>query len=68
MIQRLYRDGEKKERGAGVITDKCMKKLVLEYSELYDRLLIAKLKKKPPFNISIVVIYAPTTKNTEEKN
>ena len=62
----IYSGGEKHERVVGVILDRERAKCVLRYWQLSDRVLLVKLQGKP-FNMSIIMVYAPTSESTEEE-
>lgn len=55
---------KRKVRGE-LILDQKVKKCVLGYSQLSDKILLAKLKGKP-FNIPIVVVYSPTAQSMKK--
>ena len=61
----IYSGGDKHERGVGLILDSERSKCVLGFWQVSDRVLLVKLKGKP-FNISIIVVYAPTSESTED--
>ncbi|MCH9665805.1 MAG: hypothetical protein K0U41_08180 [Gammaproteobacteria bacterium] len=63
----IYSGGEHHERGVGLILDKERSKCVLGYWQLSDRVLLVKLRGKP-FNISLIVVYAPTSDSTDEES
>lgn len=55
----IHTGSDKNERGVGLILDQDMKKCLLEYCQLSERIIMVRLNGKP-FNISIIVVYAPT--------
>ena len=62
----IYAGGEKHERGVGLLMDSDISKCVQGYWAVSDRVLLVKVQGNP-FNISIVVVYAPTADSTEEE-
>ncbi|XP_042862524.1 craniofacial development protein 2-like [Penaeus japonicus] len=61
----LYSGGDRHERGVGIIMDKERAKCVIGHWELSDRVMMVKLKGSP-FNISIILVYAPTSDSSED--
>jgi len=62
----IYSGGETHERGVGLILDKERAKCVQGYLQLSDRVLLVKLQGRP-FNLSIIIVYAPTSESEEEE-
>ena len=62
----IYSGGDKHERGVGLLLDQYISKCVLGYWTVSDRVLLVKIQGHP-FNIAIIVVYAPTTGSTEEE-
>ena len=62
----IYSGGDKHERGVGLLLDQYISKCVLGYWTVSDRVLLVKIQGHP-FNITIIVVYAPMTGNTEEE-
>ena len=62
----IYAGGEKHERGVGLLLDDEIAKCVLGYWAVSDRVLLVKIQGQP-FNISIIVVYAPTAESTEDE-
>ena len=62
----IYSGGDKHERGVGLLMDSDISKCVLGYWTLSDRVLLVKIQGHP-FNLAIVVVYAPTAESTEEE-
>ena len=62
----IHSGGESHERGVGIILDKERAKCVLGYWLLSDRVMLLKLKGIP-FNLAIIMVYAPTTESSEEE-
>lgn len=62
----IHTGSDKNERGVGLILDQDLKKCLLEYCQLSERIIVVKLNGKP-FNISNIVVYAPTAQSTEEQ-
>ena len=58
--------GEKHEKGVGIILDKERTKCMLGHWELSDWVMLVKLKGNP-FNISIIMVYSPTSESSEEE-
>ena len=61
----IYAGGEKHERGVGLLLDPDISKSVLGHWCVSDRVLLVKLQGHP-FNISIIVVYAPTADSADE--
>eukprot|EP00794_Sanderia_malayensis_P018471 gene18471-20322_t len=61
----IYSGGERHEHGVGVILDKERAKCVMGHWELSDRVMLVKLRGNP-FNINIIVVYAPTSESSGE--
>ena len=61
----IYAGGEKHGRGVGLLLDPDISKSVLGHWCVSDRVLLVKLQGHP-FNISIIVIYAPTADSADE--
>lgn len=62
----IYSDGQKYERGVGIIQDKEKSKCAMGYWQLSDRVLLVKLRGRP-FNISIIIVCAPTSDSSEQE-
>ena len=62
----IYSGGDKHERGVGLLLDQYISKCVLGYWTVSDRVLLVKIQGNL-FNITIIVVYAPTTGSTEEE-
>ena len=62
----IYSGGDKHERGVGLLMDSDISKCVLGYWTLSDRVLLVKIQGHP-FNLAIIVVYAPTAESTEEE-
>ncbi|XP_072043124.1 craniofacial development protein 2-like [Amphiura filiformis] len=62
----IYAGGDKHEKGVGLMLDADMAKCVLGYWIVSERVLLVKLQGQP-FNISVIVVYAPTAESTEEE-
>ena len=62
----IYSGGDKHERSVGLLLDQYISKCVLGYWTVSDRVLLVKIQGNP-FNITIIVVYAPTTGSTEEE-
>ncbi|XP_072037260.1 craniofacial development protein 2-like [Amphiura filiformis] len=62
----IYAGGDKHEKGVGLMLDADMAKCVLGYWTVSERVLLVKLQGQP-FNISVIVVYAPTAESTEEE-
>ena len=62
----IYAGGDKHEKGVGLLLDSNMAKCMLGYWNVNERVLLVKLQGHP-FNISIIVVYAPTAESTEEE-
>ncbi|XP_072021160.1 craniofacial development protein 2-like [Amphiura filiformis] len=62
----IYAGGDKHEKGVGLMLDADMAKCVLGYWTVSERVLMVKLQGQP-FNISVIVVYAPTAESTEEE-
>ena len=62
----IHSGGESHERGVGIILDKERAKCVLGYWLLSDRVMLLKLKGIP-FNLAIIMVYAPTKESSEEE-
>lgn len=62
----IYSDGQKYERGVGIILDKEKSKCAMGYWQLSDRVLLVKLRGRP-FNISIIIVCAPTSDSSEQE-
>ena len=60
----IYSGGDKHERGVGLLLDQDISKCVLGYWTVSDRALLVKIQGHP-FNITIIVVYAPMTGSTE---
>ena len=61
----IYSGGIRHERGVGVLLDPFTANCVLGFWAVSDRVLLVKLQGKP-FNMAIIVVYAPTAESTEE--
>lgn len=61
----IHADGEKNVKGVALTLDQDLKKCILEYCQLSERILVVKLKGKA-FNISINM-YAQTAQSTGEE-
>lgn len=59
-------DEEKNEKDVDLMLDNGMRKRLLGYCQIPDRILLVKLKWKP-IRIAINVLYALTAQNTKEK-
>ena len=55
----IYSGGDKHERGVGLLLDQYISKCVLGYWTVSDRVLLVKIQGNP-FNMIIIVVYAPT--------
>ena len=62
----IYSGGDKHERGVGLLLDQYISKCVLGYWTVSDRVLLVKIQGNP-FNITIIVVYTPTTGSKEEE-
>jgi len=62
----IYAGGDKHEKGARLLLDNNMAKCMLGYWNVNERVLLVKLQGHP-FNISFIVVYAPTAESTEEE-
>ena len=62
----IYSGGDKHGRGAGLLMDSDISKCVLGYWTLSDRVLLVKIRGHP-FNLAIIVVYAPTAESTGEE-
>ncbi|MGX9987587.1 reverse transcriptase domain-containing protein [Soonwooa purpurea] len=62
----IYSGGERNEKGVGLILDRHHMRCVLGYCQLSERILIVKLRGTP-FNIAIIVVYAPTAQSNDEE-
>ena len=60
----IYSGGDKHERGVGLLLDQYISKCVVGYSTVSDRVLLVKIQGHP-FNIAIIVVYAPMMGSTE---
>ena len=61
----IYSGGDKHERGVGLLLDQYISKCVLGYWTVSYRVLLVQIQGNP-FNITIIVVYAPTSGSTEE--
>ncbi|XP_071947472.1 uncharacterized protein [Antedon mediterranea] len=62
----IYAGGDKHEKGVGLLLDGDMAKCMLGYWAVSERVMLVKLQGQP-FNISIIVVYAPTADCTDEE-
>ena len=62
----IYAGGDKNEKGVGLLLDNNKAKCVLGYWNVNEGVLLVKLQGHP-FNISIIVVYAPTAESKEEE-
>ena len=62
----IYSGGDKHERGIGLLLDQDISKCILGYWTVSDRVLLVKIQGHP-FNITIIVVYAPMTGSTEKE-
>ncbi|XP_071944773.1 uncharacterized protein [Antedon mediterranea] len=62
----IYAGGDKHEKGVGLLLDGDMAKCMLGYWAVSERVMLVKLQGQP-FNISIIVVYAPTADSTDEE-
>ena len=62
----IYAGGQKHEKGIGLLLDTNLTRCVLGYWAVSDRVLLVKLHGQP-FNISIIVVYAPTSDSSDEE-
>ena len=60
----IYSGGNTHTRGVGILLDKESAKCVERYWQLSERVMLVKIKGKP-FNLSIIVVYAPTSDSDE---
>jgi len=61
----FYSGGTQHQRGVGLILDKHFSRSVLSFWPKSDRTMLVKLKASP-FNVNIIVVYAPTAEAEEE--
>ncbi len=62
----IYAGGDKHEKGVGLPLDGEMARCLIGYWTVNERILLVKLQGQP-FNISFIVVYAPTADSTEEE-
>ncbi|XP_065066164.1 craniofacial development protein 2-like [Rhopilema esculentum] len=62
----IHSGGETHQRGVGIILDKERAKCLMGYWAISDRVILVKLKGQP-FNISIIIVYAPPSESSEEE-
>jgi len=55
----IYLNGEKHERGVGILFDKTTEKAIINWEPVSDRIITAQLKTRFT-NVTIVQVYAPT--------
>ena len=62
----IYAGGEKHEIGVGILLDEERNKSLISHWQITERVMLVKLKGNP-FNISIIMVYAPTSDSTDEE-